>query len=364
MVRCLLLLALLLVPQLAAAAEGWVEVTGIAMQDGPSDADAARRRALADALLQAAYAGGASVQGHTAVSLGRVTSDLAIATATGRILEHRILSQSFDGTAWHVTLRARVGANDDRAACRPRPIRVRGFAPEIRVSTAAPAWAEPLAQDIVARLRDGLSHRRGVTLTGWSDRSRPLPPDAPRRRNYRTLTSAEERLAPNQFGLIAQIALSSQARGLSGRSLALDLDLALVDGQGDRRSVQLQSAVPLPGVSPLGRAAVLAAPGRQRLAADLTDGVEPLLAQLMTAVQCAPVRAALGLAGNALVAPVGRQDGLSRGDIAMTDDRDGTTQLLEIVDLGPDRTTLRPLDPGLRPQTLAGRTIRFIGTGG
>lgn len=362
--KALFILALLLVPQAAAAQRAaWVEVTGLAVQSGPADADAARRRALADALLQAAFAGGAAVQGHTAVSMGVVTSDLSIARATGRILEHRITGESFDGTTWHVTLRARVGKSDAGAVCHPRPVWVRGFAPEISVSTAAPAWAEAVARDIARHLRDGMTRRSGVTLVGWSDEIRPVPPNAPRRRDYRTLTQGEVRLPPNEFGLTARIALSTEARGTSARSLALDLDLALVDGQGQATAERLQSAVPLPGVSPLGRVAVLAAPGRERLAAGLTEGVEAALSRLVRRVQCAPARAVLALAGGRLVAPLGRKNGLSRGDIAFTDDRDGTTQLFEIVDLGADQSALRPLDSGLDLGRLAGRTVRFVDTG-
>ena len=62
----------------AALAGVWVEVTGSAIIHNAADHDAARRRALADALLAAAFAGGANVQGHSAMSLGRMTSDMLV----------------------------------------------------------------------------------------------------------------------------------------------------------------------------------------------------------------------------------------------------------------------------------------------
>lgn len=334
-----LVLVLLLLPHLAVARTTWVEVTGRAAQAGAQDADAARRRAMADALLQAALAGGTEVTGHSAQSLGRITADLVIVRPVGRVLEHRVLDERFDGTFWQVRIAARVGPAAE-GACAARPLRVAMTAPEIRVSTRAPAWTEALAQDIARRLRDGLAQQPGVQMLDGSA--------APR---------------PGDHRLTARIEIATAARGRVGKSLTLALDLALTDGQGRGLRDRVQGAVALPGVSPLGRAGVLLAPGRDRMAPDLTRDMDPALARIVRQVHCAPVSIVLSVAGGRIIAPVGRQNGLSRGAIAFTTDRDTTTEMLEIVELGPDRAVLRPLDPQRPATAFGGRPVQFLETG-
>ncbi len=150
--RSVLLGAAALMVAAQAQANAWVEVTGSAVIHNAADIDAARRRALADALLSAAFAGGASVQGHSVMSMARMTSDLLIVRPVGRVLRHEIIGQRQSGDHWQVSIRALVGQPMPDFCEARRSLVLTVYPPDIRVSANAPAWADALAQQIAVEL--------------------------------------------------------------------------------------------------------------------------------------------------------------------------------------------------------------------
>lgn len=144
-----------------AKGRGWVEVVGAAHVSGAADLPAARRRALADALLSASLAGGADLRGHSALSMTRMTSDLMVMRPTGQILEHRVLSEQLDGQLLRLRVAARVGQPRAGECPERRRLLVTAYAPVIDVAPDVPAWADALAglldraacQPVLERLR-------------------------------------------------------------------------------------------------------------------------------------------------------------------------------------------------------------------
>lgn len=362
MLRAALLLVLIGLAGPARAKDLWIEASGQAIQSGPADRDAARRRAVADALLAAALAGGAEVRGHSVLSQTRVTADLLIVRPVGRVLEHRITSEHQSGDLWLVTIRAKVGPRADGPCAQPRRLVVTAYAPQIDVAPDAPAWAVPLADAIAARLFDRLAQQPGVSLRRVTARSMPTTTAQRDSFDYTTLTQGSVRLAPGDHGFDSRIRLTTAPLG-PDTALVLDLDMSLLSGQGGGLADRMQAQVRLPGASPLGRLAAVLQPDPDRLAAKLTADVEPTLERLLTRALCAPVAIRLDLRGGVISAPVGRDQGLTMGAIAFTADSDSSVQMLEIVSLGAANVTLRPLDPGVPAAAFAGRPVQFLETG-
>src|SRR6056297_1321883 len=152
----LLTLTLGPVPVAAGEATLWIEAQGFAHVASTADRDAARRRAIGEALVSAALAGGASLRGHTVMDKGRITADLSILRPTGRVLSHRVLSAELVDGQWRVRVAAQVGpmpaaacpARRRRAVC-PPPHLVR-VAPKVRARR--PHWAQRVAHDLVDTL--------------------------------------------------------------------------------------------------------------------------------------------------------------------------------------------------------------------
>lgn len=340
-----------------ALANTWVEVTGSAVIHDARDIDAARRRALADALLSAAFAGGAIVQGHSVLSMARMTSDLLIVRPVGRVLRHDVLGASQDGRHWQVRIRALVGQPLPGQCPDRRHLVLTVYPPDLRVSPQAPAWADALARQIAVEL---------VQLTGQHPSvaevtlAHALPQGDPARdaTSWRALTQGTGRVAPGGHGLQMQLQIAPQ-----GRALALTLRLDLT-GPAMEQAVQTHSAVlRLPGPSPLGRAAALVQPDRDRLAHDLGRGALPALRALLDQAGCGPVRAVIAQDGAGLVVPSGRVHGLTRAALAFTTDRDAGVEMLEIIALSDRHAALAPLDPTQPLDRFVGRPVRFMDTG-
>ena len=365
--RAVLLVLLLLMAAPVKAAEGlWVEVTGYGCLAG-NDPDSARRRALADALLAAALAGGAEVRGHTAVDKARVTSDLLIVRPVGRVLSHEVLAVRQNGDQIAVTIRAKVGVDSGGQCASRRNLVVTAYAPVIRVSPYAPAWAEPMATDIVATLLEVLSRQPAVEHVRSTQR--PLPGLSPAREavDYATLTKGSVRLAAGEHAFVPVLRLDVDGDGIGGdgigKSLVLTLDLNFTGGQGEVMQRRIERRVTLPGPTPFGRAAALIAPKRQAMIGKLTKGLDAEFAAILSQETCKPVVATLSAGKGSITAPFGSRQGLSRGSIAFTVDRNATTELLEVVALSASSVELRPLDPNLPARAFDGRPVRFVETG-
>ncbi|NEX45262.1 flagellar assembly protein T N-terminal domain-containing protein [Pseudotabrizicola algicola] len=339
-----------------ARSQQWVEVLGSASVNGANDRDAARRRALADALLSAALAGGALVKGHSVMSGTRMTSDLLIVTPTASVLAHQVVAEEFDGRLWRIRIRAQIGQPSISACSGDRQLFVTMYPPRARVSPAAPAWAAALANDLGYRLAELAEAHPAVAGLTRSDR---LPNDDPARDkgDYRGLTGGNARIRPGGHGLFTDITVEP-----SGGRLNLSLRLTLKGPAGEKLEKLHDASVRLPRPSLLGAAAVLAQPDRQGLADQLAGGARPALSDLLKDAGCRPVLARLELSGGQLVVPVGRAHGVARSSLAFTADAEASTEVLEVVQLADRSTVLMPLDPALSLKRLAGRPVRFFET--
>lgn len=357
--RLVLILALLLVPAAALADRPAirVEAVGFGTVTGAGDRDAARRRAVADALLAAALAGGADVSGRTATNRGIVTSDVAIVRTVGRILSHRILSESFSGQVWRVRIEALVG-DGPGPLCPIRTLVVTAYAPRVEVDPHAPEWSGELADTIARRLVQRLARHPAVSLAGVTDRPVPRTSRRGEAFDYDVLTRGSVRLPGNGHGFVPTIRLTRTA----GPKLELELELKLVGADGTSSLQHFIRRVPLPRPSLAGGLSVLVQPQREALAAALLDGSDRALDALFDRAGCEPVSARLSSAGGLLEVPVGRANGLTQGSLAFTADG-GSTQILEVVELRGSSARLRPLDPTLGPSHFAGRRVQFVETG-
>lgn len=357
----LLSLLVLLAAPLHAAESLWVEATGYGFLAG-GDSDAARRRAVADALLAAALAGGSEVRGHTAVDRSVVTSDLLIVRPVGRVLQHEVTAIRQTGDQVAATIRARVGIESGGQCDSRRRLAVTAYGPDIRVSPEAPAWAEPLATEVVAEMLDTLS--RHPSISSLRITQRPLPGLTPSREavDYVSLTQGSARLGAGEHAFVPSLRIGVEGTGQRS-DLVLRLDLNFVGGQGEVMQRRVERRVTLPGVSPLGRLAIALQPDRAAMVAKLTAGLDDDFTAMLDSESCKPVVARLAVGGGRITAPFGTRQGLSRGSIAFTVDRDNTTELLEVVSLGSDRVELRPLDPHRPASAFDGRPVRFVETG-
>jgi hypothetical protein len=336
---------------------GWIEVSGYAQARGPGDVEAARRRALADALLSAALAGGAELRGHSVLSKARLTSDLLVVRPTGRVLAHSVLSAVFDGTAWTLRIRARVapgGATGGAMCGVRRRLTITALRPAVTVRAAAPAWSGPVAADLVERLLRAAAGHRAVT--GFTRLARALPGSSDLAgERYRTLTRGAAAVAPGDHVMEMAVEVAGGGRGTD-----LTVSLRLNGPMGEGWVGRHRGTAREPAPSPLGRSAVLVTPLRAARAEALVRGAEAVLDDMLDRAACREVAARLVLTGGRLVAAVGADHGLSATALAYVPEDASASGLLEVAELGRTRVVLRPLDPDRPASAFSGRSVRFI----
>lgn len=341
----------------------WIETEGYGFVNASNDTDSARRRALADALLNAALAGGAHVTGHTVVNMTRVERDLTIVRPIGRVLRHEFKGATLEGNMWRVQIRALVGAEAQTQCQSASRLTVIAYAPQIHVSPNAPAWANPLAQDIMQSLYGVLDRHPATSSLTVTDR--PMPrglTDAQAARDFVTLTRGDVRLTAGDWGFVPQLSIDSVPDGRN-QTVEMRLQLVLIssDGQVTRQEVVRRSRIPGPSI--LGNAGAAFQPNRSQMMSDLLDGVSDSFDRLLDVQACTPLMGTVMASGGDLTVNLGRRQGISRGAIAYTADRDASIEMLEIVSLSDRSVTLRPMDPTRRASDFSGRAVRFIETG-
>lgn len=331
----------------------WVEAEGRAYVVSAADRDAARRRAIGEALVSAALAGGASLRGHTAMDKGRITADLTILRPTGRILTHRILSAALQDGQWVVRVAAEVGPMLTGACASRRRLTVSATPPQIRVTPEASAWAEPLAQGLARDLMAVLRAHPDTDLDSIAPvAARPVAAAL----DYNALTRGRSTPAAGDHRMSQSITVDRQ-----GSVLRLTLDLSLIgqDGARVQRRFERQAAVPRGGVE-----GYVSGQNRSRAEAALTDGVLTDVSAMLDGLVCQPAEARLVHRGaGELSVPLGRRHGLTRASLAFVDDPNDGFGLLEVVTLDQNRTTLRPLDPNRAPAGFNGLRVYFVEAG-
>ena len=330
----------------------WVEAEGRAYVASAADQDAARRRAIGEALISAALSGGATLRGHTAMDKGRITADLTILRPTGRILTHRVLSAQVQNGEWRVRVAAQVGPMPVGACASRRRLTVSATPPQIRVTPEASAWAEPLAQGVARDLMEVLRAHPDTDL----DRIAPVaaaPVSAAL--DYTALTRGQSLPAPGDHRLSQSITVDRKANRLR---LTLDLSVTGPDGSTLARRFQREALVPRGGV-----VGYVAGQNRSRAEADLTAGLLAEVRAMLDGLACQPAEARLALGADGLSVPLGRRHGVTRASLAFVDDPNDGFGLLEVISLDNHRTVLRPLDPTRAPASFNGLRVYFVEAG-
>lgn len=349
-----LLIAVALVRPVAAQPALSVIATGQAAIRSEADSDAARRRALGEALVNAALAGGAELVGYTAMSQARITRDLTVLRATGQVLSHRVIDAHRDGQTWTVRIEAVVGPLAERLCAGGRTMALRIDYPEISAPPQAPAWAGPLAETLAADLVDTAARHPRVAFDGV------LAAPAQRsgiaaQHDYVALTRGTVQAAPGDHRLSLSLRLEPRGGTLG---MVTDMTLTGPDGRGQRRQVVTETRLPSGTGFDL-----LTGRSRTRAESDLLRGVTETLSALLDAAGCEAPSAILARAGDALSVPIGRRHGLSRGSLGVIEGAGPDAGLLEIVTLDGAQATLRPLDPTVSAAALAGARVHFVETG-
>lgn len=347
-------LAMALPGAVLAQATQKIEATGHAYVTSAADKDAARRRAVGDALVWAGLAGGASLRGHSVQNMGRITADLTIVRPTGRILNHKVMSAQLKDGLWTVKILAEVGAMPAGACASRRNMMVSAAPPIIRVHPSAPAWTQQLAREFAHSIINALTEHPNITLERIAESPRVATAGAAF--DYTALTRGQQTIAAaGDHRLKQQITVTARSGKIQ---FAVDLHLTGPDGQTSHSQILREAKMPKGGMT-----GYLSGRTRSATEKSLTQNLYGELKSWMDGQSCEPPVAQIAMTSQGLTVPLGRRHGLTRGSIAFVDDPNDNFGLLEIVSLGNRQAELRPLDPTRSKQSFDGRRVYFLEAG-
>lgn len=350
----------------ASAGNITVEVTGQAAESGLGRATT-RLRALEAALIEAAIAGGADINGYAAASNGILVSDRLILRPASRILDYSILSEGVENGFYRVHLRAIVGdppvAVTDHCARRAE-LDIISYPLQLRIDPMTPAWVDSLGPQLHDSIDAAIAARPGVTLVragaagAMPGRSAQVGLDM----DYTALTlgTARPSMPSPGAGLAHHADLQLQMQGRNRLSLVIESRLAETGSNTPRaqsrfeRTIRLDAGLPIPALNRL------AAPDRNAIVQELLSGIDEHITAMIDTHACRPLEGVLQLAGDKLTLPFGAKDGLTRHHLAFSEGQDTPYVIFEIETLQDHVAVLRPIDRNRAARSLAGTQVRFM----
>lgn len=351
-----------------------VQATGRAVSTGLGQ-DVIRRRALQEALIEAALSAGAEVKGYAALSNDIITSDQLVVRPSSSILGYRVISEGRSGDYYSVTVYALIGEPSPANFCpQVRTTKALAYQPQVIVDYNAPHWLLPLGEslaDYVLQAINADPHTQ-LEIIHSAAPSTGVETSAPADMDYASLTRQRKGTRRRLSGvsnnqqhtlvLSSSLHLSVEGGGVDPSALLLTLHLRLLDKTTAKikaekkiaRRVSTGTRFPIIGINRLLRK------DRDTLLEKFKNGLSEEIAPLFGSYACRDLVAPLALIDGKLTVPFGANDGLTRGFLAYTDRTDYPYLLLEIKNLSSNSATLQPIDPGVRAAALAGLPVRFM----
>jgi hypothetical protein len=212
-----------------------VHATGQAVETGLG-ADVTRRRALQEALIEAALTAGVDVNGFAASASSILTADQLVVRPSSRILGYSILSEGKSGDYYRVKVEAFVGEPVATDLCAKRSaIMATLYRPVVSVDIGAPVWLQGFGADLADGVQDALARSRNAKLT----QSKATGPavgalsTVALDMNYAALTQRRTRVAaPNAavgLSITSELSLTMVGGDHAGKSVVMALSVRLMD---------------------------------------------------------------------------------------------------------------------------------------
>ena len=368
-------LLFIIFPILVNAQVRFVEVTGrsVIQDDSPI---LSKNTALEDALYLAALEGGAKVSGYSLIdSFSNLREEVIVQPASG-ILDYTIIDEMISDQHYEVTIRALIGKNNDRIGCKSRiTSTLIAFQPEIYINQNSPAWSQYLPNQIYKNMIDNLSNFDEIEIINASDTKLNINNNKLKLNDfdYNVLTGNVVNYKPADLSLETKFLIEPVQNlyptNLSTKTLEEHLKITaeiIIKDISNNKEIFKTSKEALNFIGPretiFKSINILSRPKRKKIINSLTTAFDGIPLEINENLKCVSLITIAQPSNieNAINVNLGTNQGISLGNLALSESRDTPFSVFEVIDVSPNQSKLMPLNLSRNIENYYGKTITFM----
>ena len=368
-------LLFIIFPILVNAQVRFVEVTGrsVIQDDSPI---LSKNTALEDALYLAALEGGAKVSGYSLIdSFSNLREEVIVQPASG-ILDYTIIDEMISDQHYEVTIRALIGKNNDRIGCKSRiTSTLIAFQPEIYINQNSPAWSQYLPNQIYKNMIDNLSNFDEIEIINASDTKLNINNNKLKLNDfdYNVLTGNVVNYKPADLSLETKFLIEPVQNlyptNLSTKTLEEHLKITaeiIIKDISNNKEIFKTSKEALNFIGPretiFKSINILSRPKRKKIINSLISAFDEIPLEINENLKCVSLITIAQPSNieNAINVNLGTNQGISLGNLALSESKDTPFSVFEVIDVSPNQSKLMPLNLSRNIENYYGKTITFM----
>jgi hypothetical protein len=368
-------LLFIIFPILVNAQVRFVEVTGrsVIQDDSPI---LSKNTALEDALYLAALEGGAKVSGYSLIdSFSNLREEVIVQPASG-ILDYTIIDEMISDQHYEVTIRALIGKNNDRIGCKSRiTSTLIAFQPEIYINQNSPAWSQYVPNQIYKNIIDNLSNFDEIEIINATDTKLNINNNKLKLNDfdYNVLTGNVVNYKPADLSLETKFLIEPVQNlyptNLSTETLEEHLKITteiIIKDISNNKEIFKTSKEALSFIGPretiFKSINILSRPKRKKIINSLISAFDEIPLEINENLKCVSLITIAQPSNieNAINVNLGTNQGISLGNLALSESRDTPFSVFEVIDVSPNQSKLMPLNLSRNIENYYGKTITFM----
>ena len=335
-----------------------------------------KNTALEDALYLAALEGGAKVSGYSLIdNFSNLREEVIVQPASG-ILDYTIIDEMISDQHYEVTIRALVGKNNNQIGCSSRKISTLiAFKPEIYINQSSPAWSQYLPNQIYTKMIEDLSILNELEIINANDTKLNINNKKLTLNDfdYNVLTGDVVSYKPADLSLEAKYIIEPTQHLHSTNLSTLKLEEYLkitaniiIKDISNNKEIYNTSKDALSYIGPrktlFKTINVLSRPERKNIINSLTNAFNDIPSEINENLKCVSLTSIAQPSDieNTIKVNLGSNQGINLGNLALSESRDTPFSVFEVIDVGPNQSSLMPLNLSRNIKNYYGKTITFM----
>lgn len=336
-----------------------------------NDLDAAKKRALEEALYLASLQGGAKVDGFSSIDNQTNLNENLLVRPASEIIDFTILEEVSDKTHFSVRIQAALMFNGKNITCNQRKrIKLSYLQPHFNVSSKLPAWTNELPGFISEKILRNISSYDDIEVIDMQNFFiKPENLSGNNGLSYSSIMGNNVNIKNGEFSIIPLIEISSGKSRLHrfSQEILFSIKLRLFQGPNYKIIENINYNFSLitgnktgyPHLDAFYKIPI------DRLINQIDLSLSKLHFRVLDQLKCVPLETTVAYKNQELIAPLGTNQGLYTGRIGIISNNNPDNSMenwsvVSVSDANLDYSILETLNSKMDKKNLDGKLIRFI----